>query len=185
MTDFALHDENTAPAEATPHLTAARERMGFVTTLNAVMAESPQLLAAYAALARQFAECSLPKPAQHVVLLTASVANACPHCVAAHSTLALGAGLTQQDVRALRAAAPLADARLDAVRRLTQLVVDQRGRAGEGDLADFLAAGHTRRHALDVVLGVTMKTLSTYTNHLAHVPVDPAWDGQRWTPPAP
>lgn len=181
VTGFPLHDEATAPAEALPHLAAARERMGFLTTLNAVMAESPQLLAGYTALAQQFAASSLPKPAQQVVLLTASVANACPHCVAAHSTLALRAGLTTDDVNALRKATTLQDPSLDAVRRLTQAIVDKRGWADEQNIADFLAAGHTRRQILDVVLGIGMKTLSNYTNHIAHTPLDPAWQGQEWT----
>jgi AhpD family alkylhydroperoxidase len=34
----------------------------------------------------------------------------------------------------------------------------------------------------DVILGVGVKTLSTYTNHIAHTPLDPAWAGQEWTP---
>lgn len=184
MTGFPLHDEATAPAESLPHLAAARERMGFLTTLNAIMAESPQLLAGYTALAQQFAASSLPKPAQQVVLLTASVANACPHCVAAHSTLALGAGLAPDDVNALREATTLKDPSLEAVRRLTQAIVDKRGWADEQDIAGFLAAGHTHRQILDIVLGVGMKTLSNYTNHLTHTPVDPAWHDQQWTPPA-
>jgi hypothetical protein len=27
-----------------------------------------------------------------------------------------------------------------------------------------------------------MKTLSNYTNHIAHTPLDPAWPGQEWPP---
>jgi hypothetical protein len=43
------------------------------------------------------------------------------------------------------------------------------------------AAGYTRRQVLDVVLGVGMKTLSNYTNHIAHTPLDPAWQNQEWS----
>ena len=48
----------------------------------------------------------------------------------------------------------------------------------EAEVGAFLAAGHTRRNVLDVVLGVGMKTLSNYTNHLAHTPLDPAWEAR-------
>ncbi|MBG0830081.1 carboxymuconolactone decarboxylase family protein [Planomonospora sp. ID67723] len=155
--------------------------MGFVTTLNGVMAESPELLAGYNALAEQFAKSSLPGPAKHVVQITASVENGCAYCVAAHSTLALRSRVPAEVVEGLRAGAPLADAALEAVRWLTRAMVAQRGWVDDAQIEAFLAAGHTRRHVLDVVLGVGMKTLSNYTNHLAHTPLDPAWQGQEWS----
>ncbi|MQA88504.1 MAG: carboxymuconolactone decarboxylase family protein [Streptosporangiales bacterium] len=143
--------------------------MGFVTTLNGVMAESPELLAGYNALAELFGKSSLSKEAKQVVLITASVENNCGYCVAGHSTLALRAGR------------PLADARLEAARRLTQTMVTKQGWADDTEIDAFLNAGYTRRNVLDVILGVGMKTLSNYTNHVAHTPLDPAWQDQQWS----
>jgi hypothetical protein len=74
MIDFRVYDESDAPEAARPMLEAAKKRMGFVTTLNGVMAESPELLAGYNALAEQFGKSSLPGPAKQVVLITASTA---------------------------------------------------------------------------------------------------------------
>ncbi len=65
--------------------------------------------------------------------------------------------------------------------RLTRAMVVQRGWVDEAEIEAFLAAGHTRRQVLDIVLGVGMKTLSNYTNHIACTPLDPAWAGQEWT----
>jgi AhpD family alkylhydroperoxidase len=180
MTQFRLYDEETAPPESRPQLASAKRRMGFVTTLNAVMAASPQLLAGYNALADQFNRSSLPAPARHVVLITASVENGCAYCVAAHSTLALRGGVPEADVEALRNGKPLADERLEAVRRLTRSMVANRGWVADDDITAFLGAGHDHRQVLDVVLGVGMKTLSNYTNHIAHTPLDPAWQAQEW-----
>jgi AhpD family alkylhydroperoxidase len=183
MMDFPVHDQSTAPEDARPHLESAKQRMGFVTTLNAVMAESPELLAGYNTLAEQFGRSSLPKDAKHVVWLTASVENNCTYCVAAHSTLALRAGVAAETVETLRAGKPLPDPHLDAARRLTQTMVAERGWIDEEDIEAFLAAGYTRRNVLDIVLGVGMKTLSNYTNHIAHTPLDSAWQAQEWTRP--
>ncbi|MFE2755252.1 carboxymuconolactone decarboxylase family protein [Actinosynnema sp. NPDC059335] len=183
MVQFTVHDETTAPEAARPHLEAGRRRMGFVTSLNGVMAESPELLAGYNALAEQFGKSSLPADARHVVWITTSVVNGCEYCVAAHSTVALKAGVAEETVRALRAGKPLSDDALEAVRKLTELVVTDRGWVRERDIEDFLAAGHTRRQVLDVILGVGMKTLSNYTNHIAHTPLDPAWQDQEWRRP--
>ncbi|WP_206066705.1 carboxymuconolactone decarboxylase family protein [Nonomuraea composti] len=181
MTEFRVYDESDAPEAARPMLAAAKKRMGFVTTLNGVMAESPELLAGYNALAEQFGRSSLPGPAKHVVWITASVENGCEYCVAAHSTLALRARVPAEVVEALRAGKPLEDEALEAARRLTHAMVSRRGWVDDAEVEAFLAAGYTRRHVLDIVLGVGMKTLSNYTNHLAHTPLDPAWQGQEWT----
>jgi AhpD family alkylhydroperoxidase len=181
MIDFRVYNENDAPEAARPMLEAARKRMGFVTTLNGVMAESPELLAGYNALAEQFGRSSLPGPAKHVVWITASVENGCAYCVAAHSTLALRSRVPAEVVEALRAGEPLPDAGLEAARRLTLAMVARRGWVDDAEIETFLAAGYTRRHVLDIVLGVGMKTLSNYTNHIAHTPLDPAWQGQEWT----
>jgi AhpD family alkylhydroperoxidase len=181
MADFPVHDETTAPEGSRPQLESAKRRMGFVTTLNGVMAESPELLAGYNTLSELFGKSSLPKDAKHVVWITASVENNCEYCVAAHSTLALRAGLPEETVEALRAGKPLPDNKLEAARLLTQTMVTQRGWVDATEIDAFLDAGYTHRHVLDIILGVGMKTLSNYTNHIAHTPLDPAWKDQEWT----
>jgi AhpD family alkylhydroperoxidase len=137
-----------------------------------VMAESPELLAGYTALCEQFQAASLPAKAKHVVLVTASVAKGCAHCVAAHSTMALRADLDRGSVAALRAGAPVADPALEAVHVFTRAVVENRGGIDDEQVDAFLAAGYTRRHVLDVVLGVGVRTLANYTNHIGHTPHD-------------
>lgn len=180
MVQFTVHDETTAPEEARPHLEGGKRRLGFVSTLNGVMAESPELLAGYNALAEQFGKSSLSGPSKHVVWITTSVVNGCEYCVAAHSTIALKSGVDEETVQALRAGKPVSDNALEAVRRFTERVVTDRGWVDDQEVEEFLAAGHTRRQVLDVILGVGMKTLSNYTNHIAHTPLDPAWQAQEW-----
>lgn len=184
MAEFMVYDEETAPEEARPMLAGAKRRLGFVSTLTGVMAESPELLAGYNALFQQFQASSLPAAAKHVVLITASVANGCAYCVAAHSTMALRGDLDPDAVAALRAGKPLDDPALEAVHAFTHAVVEARGWVDSGQVEEFLAAGYTRRHILDIILGVGVKTLSNYTNHIAHTPLDPAWTAQEWTAPA-
>jgi AhpD family alkylhydroperoxidase len=182
MADFTVHNEQTAPGQSRPMLAGAQRRLGFISTLSGVMAESPQLLAGYNALSEQFFTSSLPDDAKHVVAITASVVNECHYCVAAHSTMALRHNVTPETVTALRASKPLDDPKLEAVHAFTHAVVANRGWVGTDQVDAFLAAGYTHRHVLDVILGVGMKTLSNYTNHIADTPLDPAWAEQEWTP---
>jgi AhpD family alkylhydroperoxidase len=180
--DFTVYDEQTAPERSRPTLAAAKRRLGFVSTLSGVMAESPELLAGYNALYQQFLASSLPDPAKHVVLITASTVNRCAYCVAAHSTMALRGALAPEAVAALRDGKPLDDPGLPAVHALTHAVVEGRGWVADEQVDAFLAAGYTRRHVLDIILGVGLKILSNYTNHIADTPLDPAWAAQEWTP---
>ncbi len=80
---------------------------------------------------------------------------------------------------ALRSGEPLPDAKLQALATFTEQVVERRGWAQDA-LEPFFAAGYTRQHVLEVILGVTQKTLSNYTNHLAETPLDDAFAAQAW-----
>jgi hypothetical protein len=55
--------------------------------------------------------------------------------------------------------------------------------AGSQALSDFFAAGYTAQNALEVVLGVTMKTLSNYANHLTEPALDGAFKHEAWELP--
>ena len=44
----------------------------------------------------------------------------------------------------------------------------------------FFAAGYGTAEYLEVVVGVTVKTLSTYVNHAAATPLDPAFQATKW-----
>lgn len=180
MTEFTIHDENTAPAEVAPALAKARKALGFIPNLYGIMAESPQAFTAYQALSEQFRATSLPKGGQDVVWLTVSRHNSCHYCMAVHSTTALRSGMDTETVTALREGKPLADQRLEAVRRFTHAVAAERGNVAEEEVEQFLAAGFTQRQILDIMVGVAMKTLSNYINHLAHTPLDDAFAAQAW-----
>ena len=48
----------------------------------------------------------------------------------------------------------------------------------------FLAAGYARSHVFDVILGISLKRLSNYSNHIADTPLDAPFQAQAWTPAA-
>jgi alkylhydroperoxidase family enzyme len=75
------------------------------------------------------------------------------------------------------------DRGLEAVRGLAGAVVRKRGGLSDADLRAFLDAGHQPHQVLEVLVGVTLKTLSNYTNHLAHTPLDAAFAANAWQPP--
>jgi uncharacterized peroxidase-related enzyme len=177
--NFPVLDETSAPAASRPILAAVKARFGFVPNLVGVLAASPTAVEAYASLAGSFGKSSLTLTEQHVVLQTVNLFNECHYCVPAHSTVARLTGVADGVDAALRKGEPLADGKLEALRRFTRALVERRGRLAPRDVAALAAAGYAQAQALEVIVGVAMKTLSNYVNHLAETPVEAAFAAAR------
>lgn len=183
MSDYVFHTPESAPEGAGPALAQSKARLGFVPNLYAGLANAPAALEGYLAVSAAFEHASLSPAERQVVLLTTSVRNGCTFCVAAHSMIAKKmAGVPQAVVQALRDDRDPPDVRLAALAAFTRAVVDQRGWVKDSPAwAQFLQAGYTPAQALEVVLGVTQKTLSNYANHLLDTPLNPAFEADRWS----
>lgn len=173
-------DEKSAPEKASEVLSLARKKYGFVPNLLGNMAHAPALLKAYVTVGSLFDETSLTPTERQVVLLAASAENKCGYCVAAHTAIAGMQGVPGQVVTAIRNREPIADTKLEALRRFAEAIVVTRGWPSDSVRQGFLAAGYTEAQALEVVLGIGMKTLSNYTNHLAETPLDDAFAKAAW-----
>ncbi len=62
-------------------------------------------------------------------------------------------------------------------------LVEDRGWTSPEDLAAFLAAGFTKQNVLEIVVVISHKVLSNYTNHIVDTPVDDAFKRFTWTKP--
>ena len=82
---------------------------------------------------------------------------------------------------ALRDETPLPTAKLEALRRFTLEVVRTRGNASKAVISDFLKSGYTRQNILEVILGLSQKTISNYINHLAETPMEEKYSQFSWT----
>lgn len=169
---LTLHAIDTAPEASVPILENIAKKYGFTPALYRIFAGSPAVLKAYLAQAEHFASTSLSAKEQQTVLLAAAVENQCHFCKAAHTWTSKGAGVSDEDVEALRKGAAPTDPRLAAVAEFTRQLVRERGFATEEQIEAFIGAGFERHQTLEVVLGVALKTLSNYVNHLADTPID-------------
>ncbi len=184
MTDFTIHTIDTAPAGAKPLLEKSRKAYGMIPNLHGVFAESPELLDAYQIVGELFTRSSLSTIEQNVVWMAINVENRCHYCVPAHSIIARQQGVDDKTIENLRNNAPLDDPKLEALRVFAVAMTRQRGEVSDADVDAFLNAGFTKRHILDVLLGVTHKTMSNYTNHFAKTPVDTPFAAAAWAPAA-
>ena len=117
---------------------------------------------------------------KETVILSVSFENRCGYCMAARTAGGKGKGLSEEAVEALRSGERLPDPRLDAVSRFSRAVVRERGRPSAEEVQAFLDAGFTRQNLLEVLVGVSFKTLSNYTNNLADTPLDDAFAKHAW-----
>jgi uncharacterized peroxidase-related enzyme len=169
---FKLHTIETAPQASCKDLAEVKQKFGRVPNFFAVTAESPAATNAYVSLSNIFQTTALTPAEQQIVVLTASVENKCDYCVAAHSKGAKMAGLSDEAIHAIRNRIPLKDAKTEALRRIVSQIVEKRGWVSDADVRAFLDQGYSRSQLLDVMVGVSMKTLSNYINHLTDPPIE-------------
>lgn len=185
MSQFNIHSIQSAPTAARPVLEGSLRKYGFVPNLHGGLAEAPAALEAYIELTALFDRTSLSPTERQVVLLVVSAENRCTYCVAAHSMIAKH--MVKADpavVEAIRNQQPLPDRKLDALANFTRAVVKKRGVVRGQALDKFITAGYSRAQVLEVILGVTIKTLSNYTNHIIDTPLDGAFQAEAWDVPA-
>ena len=182
MSNSVLTKE-TATEDAKRVLEKAESKYGFVPNLIGMMSNAPALAEAYLALNDYFSQTSLSKVEQQVVLLSASFENNCTYCMAAHSTIAKQAGMPDDTLKALRDGTEIPDSKLNALSIFTRAIVISRGLPTDEQIGLLKQAGFTDQQALEVVLGVGLKTLSNYTNHLADTPLDDKFSQARWEKP--
>ncbi len=185
MSTFKLHTLDSAPVGSRPILDAANKGLGFIPNLYAHLAESPATLEAYKQLGALLEKSAFTPVEQQTILLAVSVENRCTYCVAAHSFISRN--MVKADagiISALRSGSVLPDSKLNTLATYVRTVVRERGWVADSqELKDFFAAGYTQQHALEVVLGVAMKTLSNYANHLTDTPLDAAFASEAWVEP--
>lgn len=179
--EISVRSVEDAPQGARRDLEEVAAGLGFVPNLMGVMANAPSLLQSYRAVSGFFDSSSLNPTERQIVLLTTSFQNGCDYCMAAHTVIADMQKVDRAVIDALRSGRPIMDDKLEALRVLTMELVEKRGWPSEEALRRFLNVGYSSSQLLEVVLGIGLKILSNYTNHLAATPLDSAFEKAKWT----
>lgn len=166
-------------------LKGVQEKMGMVPAMYAGMVNCPPLLQTYLGGYDGFRSSSGFTPVeQEIVFLTISRLHECRYCMAAHSFVADVMSKVPPEVTdAIRNDEPIADGKLEALRQFTRLMTESRGTPTPEDAQAFLDAGYTEAHMLAVILAISVKVISNYSNHLFHTEPDPSFAARVWSPP--
>ena len=64
------------------------------------------------------------------------------------------------------------DAKVEALRRIVSQIAEERDRLSDADVQAVRSQSYPKSQSLDVTVGVSMKTLSNYINHLTEPQVE-------------
>ncbi len=184
MNPFPVHNQETAPSEAKPLLASVEARFGFLPNVYAHLAEAPAVLDALVQLSALFGRTTLTERQRHVLLLTSSVENRCTFCVAAHTRGAQAGGVGDDVIASIRDDLVPNSAEYAAMVSFVRAMIRSRGFVPDEELKLFFQQGFTPRNALEVVLGVTLKILTNYCNHLTHTELNMQLAAHVWTAPS-
>ena len=144
--------------------------LGFVPNLYATYAHSETALENYLGFAN--AKTSLSAKEKEVVNLAVSQVNNCTYCLSAHTAIGKMNGFTDEQILALRAGNAPFDSKLDALAKLAKNVTENRGKADQQVVDNFLSAGYNKGNLIDTIVLVGDKTISNYVHSTTQVPID-------------
>jgi len=166
MSNFKFYTPENSTGEAKEVLTQINNKYGFVPNLFAYMAEAPYTIQAYTMLNDLLAKTGLTTAQQQIALLAVSHYNDCEFCRVAHQAFSNVNKANHQTLTAIVENTVIEDATDKALIDMVIAIVDSRGLVSDEQLASFFAAGFDKRNIYDLILIVTIKTLSNYANHL-------------------
>lgn len=181
MTSLKIHNLETAPERSKALLESSLKTNGMIPGLHGVLAGSPQLLEAYQTLHKLFTQTSFDKEELTVVWQTINVEHSCHYCVPAHTAIANGMKVNPILSEALRNGTAMTTNKLQALHDFTLKMVRERGNVSEQDLQAFYEAGYDEKNVLEIILGLSQKVISNYTNHIANTPVDAPFEKFAWS----
>jgi AhpD family alkylhydroperoxidase len=178
---FAPLTADTAPDPSKGLVTATQKQFGFLPSPVAKAAGSPPLLKHLLKGFGAFDQTSLSHAEREVVAMTVAYEVGCHYCMAMHSALGARAPEVAPLIDALREGRCLPEPKLEVLRVFVREVVRTHAHVATETWERFAAAGYTEQNALDVVLGVGVYILSTYSNIATRSELDAPFAAFVWS----
>lgn len=177
-------DLTTTDAAAKAILEGSMKNYGMIANLTANMVNHPGLAQTYnTGYAALHAGGDLTPAECDVIFMTVSRENNCSYCVAGHSMSGdFMTNVPKEVTQAIRNNTDVPDKKLAALVEFTRIMVKSHGNPTDAQVKSFLAAGYSEKSILSVILGIAVKTISNYTNHIFHTEVDQAFASHAWEP---
>ena len=166
----AISSEHAA-GKAKDLLDGVQATLGMIPNLMRTMANSPAVLEAYLNFKGALAMGSLPATLREQIALAVAEVNGCDYCLAAHAAVGTLVGLSHQDILDSRQGTS-PDRKVEAALRFARMLVQQRGRVGDEDLARLRKMGYGDDEISEIVAHVALNVFSNYFTLVADTVVD-------------
>lgn len=173
--------EGNIPEDSKTLVEGIKAKHGFVPNLIRGLSKSTSTLKSYVELSQAFETSSFSPEEREIVLLTVSRLNECEYCTSVHSLMAEKAGLDWDTIEKIRNRESLSNPRYEALRIFTEKMTQKKGDISHDAWTAFTDAGFDQRAGLEVVMGVSLKTLTNTVNNLLTTPLDTQFEKRRWS----
>jgi uncharacterized peroxidase-related enzyme len=146
-------------------------KKGKVFNIFQGMGNSAAALKAYLSAAGALAGGELSPHDREVIYLGLSQANGCDYCLAAHTLISKGAGLSEDQVLAIRRGEPQ-DAGHQALLSFVRRVQETKGFVDDADLTAVRAAGYSDGQIAESIAFIGLATYSNLFNHVYGTELD-------------
>jgi len=165
----------TKPEEANPIskeiFDGMKKQMGMVPNVYAAIGNSGPALKATMAIQESLAEGEYSGKEQEVIALSVAEANKCNYCLSAHTAVGKSKGLSEDETVAIRNG-DIEDAKLKALSDLAKAITDKKGFPEQKFFDAFFDAGYNQAALSELIVLVSLNTITNYTNHIAQTEID-------------
>lgn len=182
MPRIPAHTVDSAPHGSKDIAASVKRRMGKFLNIHAGMAHSPAVIGAYDGISRAIAaHGSFDARTKEAIALAVGNQNGCDYCQAAHTVSARKAGLTEEQILAIRAGGVEFDQKLATITEVARAAAARTGNVSEPVWQAALDAGWTDEELAEAFAHIAANLFTNYFNHYAgtelDVPAAPALSG--------
>jgi uncharacterized peroxidase-related enzyme len=129
-------------------------------------------LEAYLSLNQALSHSSLSNAEKEAIALVVGEKNNCDYCLAAHTAIGKGHGLSEDQTVQIRKADSTGNDRIDAIVTFVERIVETNGFVTNEDIDAFKASGFDDAAVVDVVVAYTLNVFTNTFNHINDTAID-------------
>jgi len=180
--DFTLYGIQNSPSKSAVLLQNIEENLGFIPNIHALIAESPEALEAFHNLNQHFSQSHFDETEKELIQIAVSIENGCGYCIAGHSAFAEMQDVPASIIHALRTNQSIEDPKLETLNQFTRQLVRAKGKLPSYEVANFLKAGYSKAHIMELIIGIGLKTFTNIISSLSQLPLDAEFSEHSWEP---
>lgn len=173
MPRIPVHTVHSAPEHSRDQLKELEAKLGKVLNIHGEMAHSPVVLQSYVALQSVIADHgTYDARTREAVALAVADVDGCSYCQAAHTGGGRAAGLSEDEMVAIRRGSVDFDPKLAALLVLAREYTQDVGSVQDATWQAALDAGWTHEQLTELSVHVTLNLFTNYFNHFVRTDLD-------------